>query len=512
MTTQIIVTEDPNNTIFTDVECPVVDIDDYLTAEHYCKLKGAQVINLCHDYRYLSVGYYCSLLAEARNHRIIPTVKCMLDLSSKSMYSLDAATLDESVQKAFKKYSESHSTEAGTDGAAPLFEFKIFFGRCRYDELSGLARQIFETFSAPLLKVTFKRLDKWYITAIKQQSVRQLKGESRDEFTAALNHYLKKRWREPRSRVPARYDLAILHDPEDPLSPSDKKALQLFIKAGRQLGVDVDLIEKRDYSRLAEYDALFIRVTTNINHYTYRFAKKAESEGMVVMDDPTSIMRCTNKVYLAELLRNNRINTPKTIIIGKNDLDAAEKQISFPIVLKVPDGAFSSGVFKAESSEKLREISTRLFKSSELILAQEYIYTEFDWRIGVLNRKPFFASQYFMSKKHWQIVRYDNDGNPVHGGFKTCAVEDAPPEVVETALKAANLIGDGLYGVDMKQTAQGVYVIEVNDNPSLEQGVEDLVLKEKLYQIVMGEFVRRLDLRHGRIPQSEKGGQTLLPA
>lgn len=518
MTTQIIVTEDPGNAAFAGIECPIVDIDDYLTAEQYCKLKGAQVINLCHDYRYLSVGYYCSLLAEARNHRVIPSVKCMLDLSSKSMYGLDAATLDEAVQKAFKKYVENNgavtSADSGDASEAPVFEFKIFFGQCRYEMLSSLARQIFETFSAPLLKVTFKRLDKWHITAIKPMSVRQLKSdESRNEFAAALNHYLKKRWREPRSRTQARYDLAILHEPEDPLPPSDKKALQLFIKAGRQLGVDVELIEKRDYSRLAEYDALFIRVTTNINHYTYRFAKKAESEGMVVMDDPTSIMRCTNKVYLAELLRNNNIATPKTIIIGKNDLEAAEKAINFPIVLKVPDGAFSSGVFKAENGEKFREIAARLFKSSELILAQEYIYTNFDWRIGVLNRKPFYASQYFMSKKHWQIVRYDAAGNPVHGGFKTCAVEEAPKEVVETALRAANLIGDGLYGVDMKQTAKGVYVIEVNDNPSLEQGVEDLVLKEKLYQIVMGEFVRRLDLRHGRKPGAEKDIQiNLQPA
>ncbi len=505
MTTQIIVTEEPTNSVFAGVECPIVDIDDYLTAEKYCNLKGAQVINLCHDYRYQSVGYYCSLLAEARNHRVIPSVKCMLDLSSKSMYGLDTATLDEGVQKAFKKYLENHTVTPLKEGDAPTFELKIFFGRCRYEMLSSLSRQIFETFSAPLLKITFKRLDKWYITAIKPISVRQLKSDgSREEFTAALNHYLKKRWREPRSRTQARYDLAILHDPEDPLPPSDKKALQLFIKAGRQLGVDVELIERRDYSRLAEYDALFIRVTTNINHYTYRFAKKAESEGMVVMDDPTSIMRCTNKVYLAELLRNNNIAAPKSIIIGKNDIDAAERAINFPTVLKVPDGAFSSGVFKAETPEKFREIAARLFKSSELILAQEYIYTEFDWRIGVLNRKPFFASKYFMSKKHWQIVRYDTEGRPIHGGFKTCAVEDAPKEVVAMALKAANLIGDGLYGVDMKQTENGVYVIEVNDNPSLEQGVEDLVLKEKLYHIVMAEFVRRLDLRHGRTAPLEK--------
>jgi glutathione synthase/RimK-type ligase-like ATP-grasp enzyme len=504
------VTEDPGNSAFEGVDCPIVDIDDYLTAEHYCKLKGAQVINLCHDYRYLSVGYYCSLLAEARNHRVIPSVKCMLDLSSKSMYSLDAVNLDETVQKAFKKYAENNSAELTDENAGQLFELKVFFGHCRYEELSSLARQIFETFAAPLLKVTFKRLDKWHITAIKPVAVRQLKGETRDEFTAALNHYLKKRWREPRSRTQARYDLAILHDPHDELPPSDKKALQLFIKAGRQMGVDVELIEKRDYSRLAEYDALFIRVTTRINHYTYRFAKKAESEGMVVMDDPTSILRCTNKVYLAELLRNNNIATPKTIIIGKNDLDAAERAINFPIVLKVPDGSFSNGVFKAENSEKFREIAERLFKSSELILAQEYLYTDFDWRIGVLNRKPFFASQYFMSKKHWQIVNYDAQGHAIEGDFKTYAVEDAPPEVVEMALRAANLIGDGLYGVDLKQTPNGVYVIEVNDNPSLEQGVEDQVIKEKLYQIVIGEFVRRLDLRHGYKAELEKNLQSNL--
>lgn len=505
MTTQIIVTEEPDNSVFAGVDCPIVHIDDYLTAEHYCKLKQAQVINLCHDYRYLSVGYYCALLAEARNHRVIPSVKCMLDLSSKSMYGLDAATLDETVQKAFKKYAESRPAEPLQAGETPVFELKIFFGHCRYEVLGSLARQIFETFNAPLLKVTFKKMEKWHITAIKPISVRQLKSdESRREFTEALNRYLKKRWREPRSKVQARYDLAILIDPEDPLPPSDKRALQLFIKAGRQLGVDVDLIEKRDYARLAEYDALFIRVTTRINHYTYRFAKKAASEGMVVIDDPTSIMRCTNKVYLAELLRNNRINTPRTVIVGRNDLDAAEQQFNFPIVLKVPDGAFSNGVFKATDRDSFREIAERLFKSSELILAQEYLYTDFDWRIGILNRKPFFASQYFMSKKHWQIVRYDAAGNAIQGGFKTIAVEDAPREVVEMALKAANLIGDGLYGVDLKQTAEGVFVIEVNDNPSLEQGVEDLVIRERLYQIVMEEFVRRLDLRHGRKGAVEK--------
>ncbi len=103
-----------------------------------------------------------------------------------------------------------------------------------------------------------------------------------------------------------------------------------------------------------------------------------------------------------------------------------------------------------------------------------------------------------MSKKHWQIVQYDDKGGFTEGGFTTMAVEAAPPEVVSVALRAANLIGNGLYGVDLKQNADGVYVIEINDNPNLDAGIEDAYLKDELYRSVMEEFVRRLELRRQR--------------
>ncbi len=487
MSTQIILVEDPEDWDFGDVGCPVVDADDYLTGQEYFKLRNVQVINLCGSYRYLSVAYYCSLLAEARGHRVIPMVKTMLNLSSKSMYSLDAVDLDDVVRKSFRRHRG--------DSALTVFELDVYFGQCRYPQLAELARQIFETFACPLLRITFERADQWHITAIKPRSVGRLKDDQRTFFIEALSGYLKRRWRSPKLRAPARYDLAILHNPDDPLPPSDKRALNNFIKAGAGVGVSVDLIQPRDYSRLAEYDALFIRDTTRINHYTYRFAKKAESEGMVVIDDPTSIRKCTNKVYLAELLRAKRIPAPKTVIAARQDLDAMEKAIGYPMVIKVPDGSFSQGVFKAQDRAGLNEISERLFKSSELILAQEFLYTEFDWRIGVLNRKPIYVSQYFMSKEHWQIVQYDGKGGFTEGAFRTWAVDEAPPDVLATAVKAANLIGDGLYGVDMKQNRDGVYVIEVNDNPNIDAGVEDAVIKGDLYRLIIEDFVRRLDAR-----------------
>jgi glutathione synthase/RimK-type ligase-like ATP-grasp enzyme len=74
-------------------------------------------------------------------------------------------------------------------------------------------------------------------------------------------------------------------------------------------------------------------------------------------------------------------------------------------------------------------------------------------------------------------------------------VGEAPEIVVRTAVRAANLIGDGLYGVDLKQDGDQCYVMEVNDNPNLDAGNEDGVLKDALYREVMGVFLRRIQER-----------------
>jgi glutathione synthase/RimK-type ligase-like ATP-grasp enzyme len=489
MAKQLVVVENLDDWHQGFPESIVVHVDVYLTQDEYLKMRDVQVINLCRGYRYLSVGYYCSLLAEARRHRVVPTVKTILDLSSKAMYGLDAETLDTLVERRMLR--------AGHDADQTTFFMDIFFGHCQQEELQDLARQMFETFACPLLQVEFQLQGRWRINTIKALTLNKLTPAQLSWFSDALGRYQKTRWRSPKPRTPARYDLAILYDPADPLPPSGPRALNNFVKAGKKLGLSVDLIQRKDYSRLAEYDALLIRDTTRINHYTYRFSKKAESEDMVVMDDATSILRCTNKVYLAELLRTHKIPAPKTVILGKQELQEAVRIIGYPIVLKIPDGSFSRGVSKAENQQQVTEIARNLFKDSELILAQEFLYTAFDWRIGILNRQPLFACQYFMSKSHWQIVNYDPSGRFTEGGFKTLPVEEAPAEVVKIAVKAANLIGDGLYGVDVKQNDHGIFVIEVNDNPNIDAGVEDAYLKSELYERILGEFVRRLDQRRG---------------
>ena len=485
MTTHIVIVENQNEWLSTFPEVEVVLAKDYLGKAEYLKLKRVHIINLCSSYRYLSTGYYCSLLAEARRHKILPSVRTITDLSHKAIYSLDAEEMEKLADKKLRQKLDIASQNK--------FAMHILFGFSEINELQGLARQIFDVFSSPLLRVEFRFQESWQIASIKALSLRSLPDEKRDFFIDAFQRYLSSRWRKRKSKSSYRYDLAILHNPKEVLPPSNKAALQKFISAGKKQGVNVELIKKKDYGRLAEYDALFIRETTNIDHYTYQFSRKAESEGMVVMDDPHSIVMCTNKVYLSELLNTHKIPRPKTAILRKHDDTINIDEIGYPVVLKIPDGSFSRGVFKAETTEQYKDITSRLFKESDLILAQEFLYTEFDWRIGVLNRQPIFACQYFMSKSHWQIVKYDANGKPSEGGYKAWNVREVADNIVNTAVAAANLIGNGFYGVDLKQNAQGVYVIEVNDNPNLETGVEDAYEGNKVYEAIIAEFVRRLD-------------------
>lgn len=452
---------------------------------------GSPIINLCRSYKYLSVGYYCSLMAEARGQTVLPSVKTINDLSRKAIYSLDTSELDRALNDIL-----------GGGGEQPMpaeFSMDIFFGTTDYTPLADLAQQIFATFPTPLMRVEFQRGTDWRIAGIKVQAITALNerqsllcGEALACFGGVpeptgdcQRHY--------------RYQIGILQNPEEALPPSNPAALAKFITAGQALGVDVSLIEKSDLARLGEFDALLIRETTAINHHTYLFAKKAESEGMVVIDDSESILRCTNKVYLADLMRTHGIPIPRTFALQKHDIaDLAriEAEIGYPMVLKIPDGAFSRGVSKVADATQFQAVAHALFQNSSLILVQEYLYTDFDWRIGVLNRKAIFATKYFMTQGHWQVAKRDANGNAEFGMAVSVPLTEVPPDLLAYATEAAGLIGDSLYGVDMKMTARGPVVIEVNDNPNIDAGVEDGVLGDQLYRLVLGEIVRRLYATH----------------
>lgn len=464
------------------VEC--VPARDYLANPGWSAERGVRVYNLCRSLRYQATGYYVSLLAAARGHRPLPSVGTLQDLKNPAVVRLMSSDLHASIQKSLKALQSDR------------FVLSIYFGRNLAERHDALCRALFNLFPAPLLRAEFARVDnEWLLRRLASLDFAEVPESHRGFLHQAAERYFAgERPRSARSK-PTRYDLAMLVNPAEAHPPSDERALQRFEKAGAELGLAIERIGPDDIGRLAEFDGLLIRETTAVNHHTFRFARKAAAEGLVVIDDPDSILKCTNKVYLAELLARHQVAAPKTLLVHRDNIGQVEPTLGLPVVLKQPDSAFSVGVVKVREANELKLAIRKLLKHSELVVAQEYLPTEYDWRVGVLDGRPLYACRYYMASGHWQIIKHDGEAGPDEGKADTLAVGEAPERVIRTALKAASLIGDGLYGVDLKDVDGRVLVIEVNDNPSIDAGCEDAVLKGALYREVLGTMLRRIEAR-----------------
>jgi glutathione synthase/RimK-type ligase-like ATP-grasp enzyme len=189
-----------------------------------------------------------------------------------------------------------------------------------------------------------------------------------------------------------------------------------------------------------------------------------------------------------------QIPTPPTFIVHDDNRNEVAQRLGLPCVLKLPDSSFSQGVTRVTTETELQDGLTRMLDTSDLVIAQGYMPTDFDWRIGVLEGAPLYACKYFMARGHWQIYNWNSKSRKdFEGDFETLPIAAVPPHIVDTALKACRLIGDGLYGVDLKEIDGRAYLIEVNDNPSIDAGVEDTILQQELYVRIMRVFRARIE-------------------
>jgi glutathione synthase/RimK-type ligase-like ATP-grasp enzyme len=461
----------------------VIPAKSYLMQLSFSDLRGVTVYNLCRNYGYQSVGYYVSLLAAARGHRVLPSVETIQDLRLSPLLRIVSEELEEVI----------HSSLSGLKSTT--FELSIYFGHNVAKRYDRLAKALFNQYPAPFLRATFELDGDWRLTGIRAIATSEIPEAHRDFVMERASYYFARPSRPARPRQEFRYDLAILFNESDSEPPSDERAIRKFVRAARTVGIDATIIDRDDYGRIAEFDALFIRETTNVNHHTYRFARRAVAEGLVVIDDPTSIVRCTNKVYQTELFAMHGIPSPRSMVVDDDNIDEVEKQIGLPCVLKKPDSAFSQGVIKVSTPEDLRRHLLEMLGQSELVIAQEFVVSDFDWRVGVLGGRALYACKYHMARGHWQIIHTSSGGRRRYGKVEGLPLESTPRGAIEVAVHAATLIGDGLYGADVKEVGGRFLVMEVNDNPTIEAGYEDAVLKDDLYLAVMRHFRERLDLR-----------------
>jgi len=272
--------------------------------------------------------------------------------------------------------------------------------------------------------------------------------------------------------------------------PREEAALANFKHASEKQGSEFHFLFREDISDIPKYDAVFIRATTDPLFTAYIVSKTAWELGLKVIDDPESITICANKIHQYELFEKFNVPRIPTMFLNKEELHHKKISDIFdtlgkPVVIKAPYTSFSRYVEKAACETSFRDVAKRFFKKSDVLAVQKFTPTAFDWRVGVLNNEVLYVCKYMIPKGRWKHGAKLR-GKPTFTWGKTVSLrrDTIPQRLREVALKACSVVGKGLYGVDLKEVDGDYVVVEVNDNPSIYAGYEDLRDKDLYAKII----------------------------
>jgi glutathione synthase/RimK-type ligase-like ATP-grasp enzyme len=270
-------------------------------------------------------------------------------------------------------------------------------------------------------------------------------------------------------------------------------ALLRIRDTAERMGHSLSFIFPVDIKRIARLDGLFIRSRTDPMNISFVAAKMAEFHGIPVIDDPDSIQICSDKINMYLHMMQREVPIPETLFLDKKGitsthLNAVLDRLGTPVIVKEPSTSFSARVEKVETVTDFLRIARRFIKLSDWIVAQAFVESQFDWRVGILNGEVLYACKYIIPTESFKIQATVN-GHIVYCAVKSVPYERVPSHIVDVAVQAARAVGPGLYGVDIKEKDEQVYVIEVNDNPSLESGEDEYypLIYEKIITHLLGE-------------------------
>jgi len=261
--------------------------------------------------------------------------------------------------------------------------------------------------------------------------------------------------------------------------------------SAEEMGHTVYFIFPTEIAKIGKVDGLFIRSRTDPLNISFVAAKMAELHGIPVIDDPRSIQVCSDKVNMYLHLMKAGVRIPETVFVRKDELTEKAAagilaRLGSPLVLKEPSTSFSLRVEKVSTVPEFLKTGRRFIKLSDWIVAQKFIESDFDWRVGVLDGEPLYACQYIIPQDTFKIQATVN-GHVVYCAVKSQPLGKVPRPICDAAVAAAKAIGRGFYGVDIKDQDGTPFVIEVNDNPSLEAGEDEH--SPGLYRRIIGHLL-----------------------
>jgi len=218
--------------------------------------------------------------------------------------------------------------------------------------------------------------------------------------------------------------------------------------------------------KLSHYDAVLPRIGASISYFGTAVVRQFQEMDIFCANTALGIANSRDKLRSLQVLSRHHIGIPRTTFVkDKNDvLPAIERVGGAPVVIKLIEGTQGIGVLLAESTKAAEGIIELLQSQKQNVLVQKFVAESKgkDIRALVIGDKVVAAMR--------RVAQGQEFRSNVHRGGVTEAV-DLSEEYRETAVRAAQILGLRIAGVDMLEGKTGPQIMEVNSSPGLE-GIE----------------------------------------
>jgi len=242
---------------------------------------------------------------------------------------------------------------------------------------------------------------------------------------------------------------------------------------------------------LSGYDAVIPRIGASISRYGNAVLHQFELMGCHAPNPSAAILRARDKLRCHQMLAAEGIDMPATVF-GDNPDDTADLLSMLgppPHVIKLNEGTQGAGVMLTEKPSSSRSVVEALRGLYATFLVQEFVA-----EAGGRDLRCLVVGDRVVAAMRREAPEGDFRAN-LHRGGSASAVEPSARERA-LAVRAAQVLGLGVAGVDLVESARGPLVLEVNASPGLE-GVEAVSGVDVAGEIV--DFVHAGAARAGRV-------------
>ena len=217
---------------------------------------------------------------------------------------------------------------------------------------------------------------------------------------------------------------------------------------------------------LSDYDAVLPRIGASITYFGTAVLRQFEQMDVFCANSSTGVSNSRDKLRSLQILSKHQIGIPKTTFVRdkKDVLPAIERVGGAPVVIKLIEGTQGIGVLLAESIKSAEAIIELLQSQKQSVLIQKFVAESKgrDIRAFVVGDQVVGAMR--------RVAQGQEFRSNVHRGGITETVE-LDEEYKTTAVRAAQMMGLRIAGVDMLESKTGPQVMEINSSPGLE-GIE----------------------------------------